>query len=273
MKRKKRKKLLWVAVLLAVTLWCGLTLETEDWTVESAYLPEAFDGLRVTLLADVHGFQYGENNCRLVEAISQSKPDLIAISGDFVDEFSDPDKMKPLVDGLTALAPVYYVTGNHEWAREDTEQVLDQFAGWGVNVLRNEYVLLHRGEDSIVLLGIEDKNAYADMKAPEECMAQVRAEQGEDAYVLALFHRNDALERWADMGADTVLAGHGHGGLVRLPVIGGLLGVDRRLFPDDCEGLYVRGRTTLAVSRGAGGIRLWNRPHIPTVVLKRTPEA
>ena len=51
--------------------------------------------------------------------------------------------------------------------------------------------------------------------------------------------------------------------------VGGLLGVDRQLFPKDCEGLYTTGRTTLAVSRGLGGVRLFNRPHLPTLVLKR----
>lgn len=275
MKRKKRRimRLLTVAALLAVTLWCGLALETEDWTVASDRLPEAFDGLRVTLLTDVHGMQYGKDNCRLIGAVKASRPDLIAISGDLVDEFSDLDRLEPLLEGLTALAPVYYVTGNHEWARDDTEQVLQRIAACGVIVLRNEYILLTRGSDSIVLLGIEDKNGYADMKTPAQCMDQVRTEQGEDAYVLTLYHRNDSLELWTELGADMVLAGHGHGGLVRLPFVGGLLGVDREFFPDNCEGLYTQGRTTLAVSRGAGGVRLWNRPHIPTLVLTCAPEA
>jgi hypothetical protein len=70
---------------------------------------------------------------------------------------------------------------------------------------------------------------------------------------------------------DLVLAGHGHGGVIRLPFLGGLLGVNRKFFPKDCEGLYTAGRTTLAVSRGLGGARLWNRPHLPTVVLRAIP--
>lgn len=263
--RKRRKKnILPTLLLLAVTLWCALTVETEDWTVTLLRLPEAFDGMRITLLTDVHG----SKNRKLAEAVAASSPDLIAVSGDFVDEFSDPAKMYPLLQELTRIAPVYYVTGNHEWARKDTEQVLKDIAACGVTVLRNEYLLLTRGEEQIVLLGIEDKNAYADMKTPAQCMEQVRREQGEDACVVALFHRNTELELWASLGADLVLAGHGHGGLLRLPLIGGVFGVDREFFPDDCEGLYTKGETTLAVSRGAGGVRLWNRPHIPTVVLR-----
>lgn len=271
--KKKYRRAIGAAALLclaAVTVWCGLSVETEDWIIPSDRLPEAFDGLRVTLLTDVHGTKRTQP---LLDGVRASRPNLIALSGDLVDEFTDLSMLEPLLTGLVQLAPVYYVTGNHEWARTDTEDVLKRIEACGVTVLRNEYVRLTREGQSVVLLGIEDKNAYADMETPAQVMERVRSEQGEDAYVLTLYHRNDSLELWSELEADTVLAGHGHGGLVRLPLVGGLLGVDRKLFPDDCEGLYEKGRTTLAVSRGAGGARLWNRPHIPTIVLKQAPQA
>ena len=100
-------------------------------------------------------------------------------------------------------------------------------------------------------------------------MARIR--QDGDPYVVMLYHRNDALDLWAGLQADLVLSGHGHGGVIRLPVIGGLLGVDRKFFPKNAEGLYQAGRTTLAVSRGIGGLRLWNPPHLPTIVLRAEP--
>ena len=267
MGKKLRRAVLPAAVLClaAVSLFCALSIHTEDWTVRSTRLPAAFDGLRITLLTDVHGSKRTEP---LVEAVAGSNPDLIAISGDLVDEFSDLAMLEPLLTGLAEIAPVYYVTGNHEWARKDTETVLKTIAACGVTVLRNEHLLLTREDQSVALVGIEDKNAYADMKTPAQVMGQVP--QGE--FSLVLYHRNDSLDLWAGLEADVVLAGHGHGGLIRLPWIGGLLGVDRTLFPDDCEGLYEKNGTVLAVSRGAGGMRLWNRPHIPTIVLRRSPE-
>ena len=251
--------------LAAVSLFCALAIQTEEWTVRSERLPEAFDGLRITLLTDVHG---SKRTKPLLEAVAGSDPDLIAVSGDLVDEFSDLSMLEPLLTGLADIAPVYYVTGNHEWARKDTETVLKSLAAWGVTVLRNEHLLLTRDGETVALVGIEDKNAYADMKTPAQVMAQVPQE----TFSLVLYHRNDSLDLWAGLQADVVLAGHGHGGLVRLPLVGGLLGVDRTLFPDDCEGLYEKDGTVLAVSRGAGGVRLWNRPHIPTMVLRTAPE-
>lgn len=266
---KKRKKSVLALALAAVlaTVYCNFSLDLEDWTVSSPRLPAAFDGLRVTLLTDLHGAEYGQGSRRLLEAVAKSDPDLIAISGDLADEATNLDMLDPLLQGLVQLAPTYYVTGNHEWVRKDTEAVLAQIAACGVTVLRNDYVVLDREDQSLVLAGTEDPNGYADMEAPAHFMERIRQEQGEDAYILMLYHRNDSLDLWAELGADLVLAGHGHGGVIRLPFVGGLLGVDRRLFPDNCEGLYTKGRTTLAVSRGAGGLRFWNRPHLPTVVL------
>jgi predicted MPP superfamily phosphohydrolase len=84
-----------------------------------------------------------------------------------------------------------------------------------------------------------------------------------------LAHRNDMMTLWAPTKTDLVLAGHGHGGVIRLPYVGGLLSVNRTFFPKDAEGLRTQDRTTVAVTRGVGGVRLWNRPHIPTIVLKK----
>ena len=256
---KKLLRIFAAAALLAVTLWCGLTVETEDWVVASSRLPEEFDGLRVTLLTDVHGCRRTE---ALVEAVRNSGPDVIAVCGDLVDEFSDLSMLEPLLTGLADLAPVYYVTGNHEWVREDTEQLLARIDQCGVTVLRNEHLLLTRDGASVTLVGIEDKNGYADMATPEEVMERTVG------FTLVLHHRNDEPQLWADLDADVVLAGHGHGGIIQLPMIGGLFDVDRSLFPKYEEGLYETGNSIMAVSRGAGGVRLWNRPHIPTVVLK-----
>ena len=267
----KKRRTRWVAAALTAllaALYCNSALEREDWTVTSPRLPDAFSGLRITLLTDLHGARYGPDTRKLLEAVAQSEPDLIAISGDLADEATDLPGLAPLVTGLAELAPTYFVTGNHEWARGDTEALLKQLEDWGVTVLRNSYVTLERSGQTLVLAGVEDPNGYPDMQTPDEVLERVRREVPGDPYVVMLCHRNNTLDLWAALEADLVLAGHGHGGVIRLPFVGGLLSVDRTLFPKDCEGLYTKGRTTLAVSRGLGGIRLWNRPHLPTLVLR-----
>ena len=265
---KKRKRFWFLAALAAVTIWTYTAVEKEDWIIRSPRIPAAFDGMRITLLTDLHGAKLGQDNSRLLSAVTASKPDLIAISGDLADEYTDRAMVTPLLRQLTAIAPTYYVTGNHEWSRDDTEDLLREIADAGVTVLRNDYQVLERNGQHLILAGAEDPMAYADQEKPAVFAARIRQETTGDPYVVMISHRNDTLDLWASTQTDLVLAGHGHGGVIRLPVIGGLLGVDRQFFPDDDEGLYQSGRTTLAVSRGLGGIRLWNRPHLPTIVLQ-----
>ena len=88
-----------------------------------------------------------------------------------------------------------------------------------------------------------------------------------------LSHRNDELPLWAHMGVQTVLCGHGHGGIVRLPGIGAVFGTHMDLFPDYTAGLYEKDGTAMVVSRGLGGsrklpLRIGNRPEVVTVVLQ-----
>lgn len=262
---KKRRRIIWLAAVAAVVLsalYHG-RLEPETYLVSSSRLPAAFDGLRITLLTDLHG-KVPEG---LLEAVAAAKPDIIAISGDLVDERSDPEAMYPLLTKLTAIAPTYFVTGNHEWVRDDTEDILKAIEKTGVTVLRNDYLTIEKDGQTLVLAGGEDPNSYEDLEQPADFVARIRASVPGDPYLVLLYHRNNTLDLWASLGVDLVLAGHGHGGVVRLPLVGGLLGVDRKLFPKDCEGVYTASRTTLVVSRGLGGVRLWNRPHLPTVVL------
>ncbi len=268
---KKRKKLMTAAAaaLAAVTVFTYTAIETEDWTVESSRIPAAFDGLRITLLADFHGAELGENNCRLLSAVARSQPDLIAISGDLVHRDSDLAMLPPLLSGLTAIAPTYFVTGNHEWTLTDPEEMLRQVEELGVTVLRNDYRVLERDGQQLVIAGVDDPNAYADMERPAQLVSRIRKETSGDPYLVMLAHRNDMLTQWAPTKTDLVLAGHGHGGVIRLPFVGGLFSVNRTFFPDNAEGLFGKDRTTVAVTRGVGGVRLWNRPHIPTIVLKK----
>lgn len=275
MRRRKSAVLLVLAALLAAgfLLWGNCSLQTTETALVSPALPPAFDGLRIVELADLHGRVFGRGSRRLLAAVRRAEPDLICIDGDLFDEHTDLAMLPPLLRGLCAIAPVYYVTGNHEWRVPGLRGILAQMRACGVTVLQDDWRVLRRGEDALIVAGTDDPCGPAERKTPAELIADIRAEAGEAAFLLLLTHRNDQLPQWSALGVQAVLAGHCHGGVVRLPFVGGLFGTDRRLFPAWDAGLYRQGETALYVSRGLGytnvHFRLFNRPEVAVIVLRR----
>lgn len=275
MRRWKTAVLLVLTALLAAgfLLWGNCSLQTTETALVSPALPPAFDGLRIVELADLHGRVFGRGSRRLLAAVRRAEPDLICIDGDLFDEHTDLAMLPPLLRGLCAIAPVYYVTGNHEWRVPGLRGILAQMRTCGVTVLQDDWRVLRRGEDALIVAGTDDPCGPAERKTPAELIADIRAEAGEAAFLLLLAHRNDQLPQWSALGVQAVLAGHCHGGVVRLPFVGGLFGTDRRLFPAWDAGLYRQGETALYVSRGLGytnvHFRLFNRPEVAVIVLRR----
>ncbi len=272
-KRETRKKhplltLLFLA-LVTVLLLDNFWVRTREYDLNYPDLPEAFDGLRILHLSDLHGRAI--LNTQLLEAAKKAEPDLILITGDLVDGEGQLRHLKPLLEGLTALRPVYYVTGNHEWALEDTEGYLRELSDMGITVLRNSFVIWERQGDRLLLAGLEDPNAYADMKTPEELAAEMEAAGGDFSLLLA--HRPEFFPDYAALGFRLVFSGHVHGGMVRLPFLGGLLAPGHVLFPKYDGGLYVEGSSCMVLSRGLAGVngfpRLLNPLELGIITLHR----
>ena len=278
--KKRRHPLRWVAALLVLLVAGWFFLQWQLWGIQVTVtqvsvhnLPDGFEGLRIVQLSDLHGHEYGQDSRDLLELVAEQEPDLIAVTGDLIDQEGQLAMVPALARGLAAIAPTYYVTGNHEWAAADVRQLKGVLAECGVTVLSNQYVALERNGDSLVLAGVDDPNGFADQKTPEELYSEIQQEVGETCTIL-LAHRNDRFGQYAAAGYDLVISGHAHGGIVRLPFTDGLLGTDRRLFPTWTAGVYTLGDSTLFVSRGLGnntvpipGFRLFNRPDLAVLEL------
>ena len=152
-------------------------------------------------------------------------------------------------------------------------ELKENITAHGMTVLSNQSLQLERNGSTIVLAGIDDPNGYADQKPPETVAAEVYAAYGDPFWIL-LAHRNNYFpEHYSLLGADLVVSGHGHGGLVRLPFTDGLISVERTLFPSYTAGLYEENGSALFVTRGLGNsgstFRLFNRPEVAVVTLRR----
>ena len=154
------------------------------------------------------------------------------------------------------------------------QTLCDLLDGYGVIRLENDCRVLERDGQRLVIAGVDDPNGPADQKTAPELIREIRAACGEDVFILALCHRNDQLPLWAGLDVPVVLAGHAHGGIVRLPGLGGVFGTHYEFFPGDDAGLYVQDGTQLYVSRGLGPsrrlpIRVCNAPELPVLTLVR----
>lgn len=281
-KRNKRRgcmgRLLIFALLMAALAvfyqYSNHSLQVEEASFTSRRLPALFDGYCIVQISDLHGAAFGDENETLLREVRRAQPDIIVITGDLVDQFRGADygAIRQLATQLTAIAPSYFVTGNHEWAVGNVRELKALLRDSGVTVLSNEYVELTEGEHRILLAGIDDPNGYADQKTPEELAAELYAAEGDPFWIL-LAHRNNRFrEQYSLLGADLTISGHGHGGLIRLPFTDGLISVDRTLFPTHTDGFYEDNGATVFVSRGLGnsGItrRLFNRPELAVLTLR-----
>ena len=255
--------------------WSNHSLQVQRFTFTSPRLPAGFDGCVIVQLSDLHGALFGEDNRDLLKVVAKERPDYIFLTGDLLDQYrATPHSYAASLGGALAdIAPTYFVTGNHEWALPDVPGLKRALEVAGGQVLTNEYTVLARDGDNAVLAGIDDPNGYADQKTPEEVAEEVRAAFADPFWIL-LAHRNNYFEdAYCRLGADLVISGHGHGGLVRLPFTDGLVSVERTFFPSYTAGFYQAGGADLFVSRGLGNsgrtFRLFNRPQVAVLTLKR----
>ena len=267
--KKHRILLLTLLILLLGLVWSVYSsryrLQITYDSLTSSSLPRGFDGYRIVQLTDLHAAEFGENNCKLVEKIQALRPDMISMTGDFIEQESDISVTETLIAQLTDIAPVYVVSGNHDWASGAANELRAAIESAGGVWLGNSCRELTKNNDRIILAGVEDPNSYAEMIQPDELMDQI-ALAYPDTFTILLAHRNDWPEKYPNLQADLILCGHGHGGVIRLPFVGGLLDTTRTLFPAYDAGLFPCNRYTMVVSRGLGGNfpipRLWNRPEI-----------
>ena len=276
MKRRRRKSGRIAIVIIALLCLVGYILvrdsaehlELTRCTVTNHKLSQSFSGFKIVQLSDFHGAELVTD---IVETVREQKPDIIALTGDFITDEGDLPAVEQLVSQLSDICEVYFISGNHDFASGRIAELSDILSSCGVKYLKNEYVTIQRGGESIVLAGVEDPNSWADLEPPDAFLKKVRAEHPDD-YIVLLGHRNYWMEKYPDLPVELILCGHAHGGIVRIPGVGGLLSTDRTLFPDYEAGMYDNGNYTMIVSRGLGNSisvpRLMNRPEILSIELK-----
>ena len=276
MKRRVTILIIVAAVLAALLIWifwANKALVTSVIEVRSETLPEEFEGFRIAQVSDLHNTEFGESNAKLFSLLREAEPDIIVVTGDLIDSrHTDVDAAVRFIEGACEIAPVYYVTGNHE-SRLDFDSIAPRLSEAGAVLLRSEAAYIERDGERIMLAGIDDPAFVRTGGDALERAGQELAQLPEpEEFTVLLAHRPDLIATYAWYGPALVLSGHAHGGQVRLPLIGALYAPGQGFFPDYTAGLYEVGDTQMIVSRGLGNslipLRFNNRPELVLAVLR-----
>lgn len=281
MKNQNKKQLLriaalFLAVLAVWILYNNTHLEVSEFRISSARLPKEFEGFRILQISDLHNAEFGKGNENLLSLISQTEPDILVITGDLIDSRrTDVDIALAFVSAAAKIAPVYYVTGNHEARVTEYTDLKTGMEKAGAVVLENTKIQLEKDGSNIILLGVNDPSftesyLFGDSRSAVEAVLTCLAAK-ETEYTVLLSHRPELFAVYAKYGIDLVFSGHAHGGQFRLPFIGGLFAPNQGFFPKYDAGQFIQGKTTMIVSRGVGNsiipLRIFNRPEIVVVEL------
>ena len=270
MRKKWLIRLMLLAVILVLAI-IGLDqrLIVRTYKVQSEKLDKP---IRLAVLSDYHGCDYGPDGTDLVQAVSELQPDAILLVGDMFSADGDPEAELRMFRQLDSIAFTYYVTGNHEYWEQDVPALLDLIKGTGVTVPDQSCVSLVVDGQRINLCGIPDPYAYVDTQA---ALNRTVDDIDHPAFTVLMAHRPELIEKYAATGSfDLVVSGHAHGGQVRIPgIVNGLFAPNQGWFPKYAGGRYDVDGTTLIVSRGLstqrqmGVPRVFNRPELVVVEL------
>lgn len=264
-------------ILIIYTIWSNSALMVSTVNISSDRIPSVFSNFRIAQISDLHNTEFGEGNTKLIEILSKLKPDIIVITGDVIDaRHTDIEIALDFVKGAVPIAPVYYVTGNHEANCSQYDQLKTGLEMAGVTILEDEALQLECDGEILTLIGISDPDFTIKGDIFNEVPGMVKAKlnsliDDNNNYMILLSHRPELFETYVCCGVDLVLSGHAHGGQFRLPYIGGIVAPNQGLFPKYDSGLYTDGITNMVVSRGLGNsiipFRFNNRPEVILVEL------
>lgn len=275
-KRKIKKK--WCIIfslLLLVAVWIIFTnthIQKTKIAILSSDIPDDFNGYKIAVVADLHNKDWGYD---LIKLLKKEEPDIIAVVGDLIDSsHMNLNIAMEFIREAKKISPIYFVSGNHEAWSGKYETLKKSLVDEDVFVLDDDKLLLNKGNDNLLLLGVKDPDFNETEALLNESMENKLKEliDNYQGYKILLSHRPELMDSYTNAGVDLVLTGHAHGGQFRIPFIGGLIAPNQGFFPKYTSGKYSKEKTDMVVSRGLGNsivpVRINNSPELVIVLLE-----
>lgn len=275
MQNKKTKLMIGLSIaVLSIVIFCiwqNNDIVISRYVYKNTKIGVNLDGFKIAQISDLHNKEFGSNNKRLIHKLREEKPNMILITGDIVDRNrTNLDIALEFVKAAVEIAPVFYVSGNHEYSisSEDWNKLMQSMSDCGVILMDNKSINIYKGEEiGFYFIGLGDKNLT------DGTLQTLTSHLNPDKLQILLAHEPQNLEFYSQSKVDLIFSGHAHGGQFRLPFLGGLIAPNQGFFPKYTSGTYVEDQTTMVVSRGLGNsvipIRVFNRPEIVIVTLKK----
>lgn len=237
--------------VLGATGWVirdNIRLSVSRYRLEFAGLPREFDGFRIVQVSDLHNARFGKDQQKLMAAIRAAEPDMIAVTGDLF-HTAHRENAYSFLKQAAALAPCYYVSGNHEQRFADYfTAIKPKLLSLGARVLDDERVTIEKGGTSISVIGLSDPTFHntitPELLTEEKLSRLTRTGSGE--FTVLLSHRPELFHVYSRNGISLTLTGHAHGGQVRIPFVHrGLFAVHQGWLPEYTEGIFVEDHTNM----------------------------
>lgn len=249
--------------------------------ISSPKLCDEWKKTRIVMLSDFHDNSYGLDMEAVIEKIAGLAPDYIMAAGDIYngDPKCENRNAEELMVRLAAMFPVYYGLGNHEYRAmiypegypglyERFERMIERT---GITLLKNETVRIRKGTTAVAVHGLMiDRAYYGKFKRkamPDGYMEELLGEPDDKEFNILLAHHPSYFPQYAKWGADLVFSGHLHGGMARLPGIGGVIAPNYRLFPKYDRGRFEQDGSTMILSAGIGTHTINFRPFNPAEIV------
>ena len=242
--------------------------------ITSPAVPIGLDGYRLIQISDFHSGLFNGTAADVIKMVTEQTPDSIVLTGDIVDGVTrDFLAVEELIAGLTGVAPIYAVSGNNEkYDRAVNAEIEELYKKYGVQNLDNRTITIY-GSGIITLTGIADRG-FASIDVLDKEVLALKYNADISGFGILLYHRANELDRLAELKYDLILSGHLHGGIIRLPFVGGVLSPDGEMYPKYSGGFYKSNGTWFVSNRGIGNNytipRFYNPPEVVMLVLNAT---
>ena len=278
----KKKTIIIISIIIIIIVLSSLylyyentKLQVSNYNIINHNIPIDFNNYKIVQISDFHNNKSNTLTNDLIKEIEKQKPNIIVLTGDLIDSNkTDIEVAINFIKNINNIAPIYFVSGNHESNISSYSKLKEQIEENKVIILDNKVEILKINESEINLIGIDDPRMANEDGVSDSEIVKVElanAKYNENKYSILLSHRPELFDTYVEKEINLILTGHAHGGQIRIPFIGGIVAPNQGFFPKYTSGIFEKSKTTMVVNRGIGNsilpFRINNRPELVVITI------